>query len=271
MNMDWLEPRRQTFLESGTGTVSSAHLRRCMLADFSMCEILLACDPVPHKALDEHFGRIEEHAQKVLFPAKASSVNHFMELFAEPPLREMFPKTFNYARTQVGKKATEKSKSFLDTNEHALVSDDDEEDDYDDDDDDEYDSDSDSLLCSDSDESEEDDGDEADEDNENDFDRYCVKMGYLSSLYQLCKQIESDAVGKKSSAVMAKLVLLDNILKANKASEALKSELEDRLESGSSDGVEKWALQFVGKMCAFIRAQTSEASRCYTQFLGMSK
>lgn len=270
--MDWLKPR-QTFLESGTGTVSSAHLRRCMLADFSMCEVLLSCDPVPHKALDEHFARIEEHAQKVLFPVKALSVNHFMELIVDPPLREMFPSTFNYARTQAGKKAVEKSKKFLDTNEHTLVSDDDEDDDYDDDeDDDEYGSDSDSLLDSGSDENEEEDNeDDADGDNESDFDRYCVSMGYLSSLYQLCKQIESDAVAKRSSVITPKLVLLDNILKANKASEALKSELEDRLESESSEGIEEWTLQFVAKMYAFVKAQTSEASQCYRQFLGLNK
>lgn len=265
--MDWLEPR-QTFLDAGTGTVSSAHLRKCMLSELSLCEILLACDPVPHKAVDEHFARIEEYAQKVLFPSKPSSVSHFMELFADPPLRGMFPGVFSHAKTKAGGKVSGQGKKFLEFSEHNLVSDDEEEED---DEDDESDSDSDSLLYSDSD----DDSDEKDEDKEqetcnceNDFDKYCVKMGYLSSLYQVCKQIESAALEKKLLEVLSKLVLLDSILKTNDASEALKTEMGEKIENGSSDGLEEWALQFVAKMYAFIKAQTADTSRYYTQFLG---
>lgn len=268
--MDWLKPR-QTFLNAETGTVSSGHLRKRMLSDFSICEILLTCDPVPHKAVEEHFAQIEEYAQKIIFPFRPSTVNDFMELFVDPPLKEMFPSVFNYARTQAGKKEARQGKNFLDFNEHTLVSDDD-------DDDDEMESDSDSLSFSDSEDEEggndkEDEDDDDDDDDvinrDNDFDKYCVKIGYLSSLNQVCKQVEAAAVNKRSEEVVVKLELLDDIFKMDDTSKELKSELGEKLESDSLDDIEEWSLQFITKMFDFVKAQTSDTSRHYTQFLGI--
>lgn len=279
--MDWIETR-QTFLGAGTGTTSSTQVRKCILTELTMCEYLLTCDPVPHKAVRVHFERLGELTQKVLFPLRPASVYHFMTLFADPSLKTMFPNAFSHARSLEGKKVGSK-KGFFDSNEHSVFSGDESENENEESDDDESDEgESSSSSSSDEEEdeneseseSEKDDVDDSDNDGsetskDTDFNSYCIKMGYLSSLRQICTQVQSAAMDKKQpDDIVQKLSLLNSVLRTDETSAGLKKELAEKLKSESGDFSE-WSLAFVSKVNDFVYEQTSLTARGYTKFLGI--